>query len=167
MNKVAKLEDTLYKLYRSGAGEPWCEEEMMEFLDDIDLFALSQVLRMNARPVPEYRASGKPLEAVPYIGPELLPGYAMPLYVYITDSWDEPVVCRRSLELWLTPAMELAVTSCFKVNTGSSGYVTEYRTYKGSDWRAAGMEIDFEEMASDLKALSERFYDEVFPLYEL
>ena len=60
-----------------------------------------------------------------------------------------------------------AVLSRVRTTVGNNESIMEYRTIKGMDWKAAGMSIDFLDLADDLERLCEAVKGHELPLYEL
>ena len=167
MNKAKDLKLALYALFRSGADEDHDAEELAELLEDIDFHALLQGLRNEQTVVYQYHADGDIVEDFEYYGPVLFPAGAVRLYMEVTDSTHESALCRRALELWLLPDMNFAVTSLFHVVFDGGAYETEYRTFKGFDWRDAGMDIDFLQLADDLEDMCVGPCAGELPVFEL
>ena len=140
---------------------------MAELLEDINFNALLQGLWNEVITVYEYNASGEVAGDFEYHGPALFPAGAIRLHEDMTDCTNETVFCSRALELWLLPDMSFAVTSQFRVLLAGGRYETEYRTFKGRNWREAGMSIDFLQLADDLEEMSRGTGGGMMPVYEL
>ena len=89
------------------------------------------------------------------------------LFEDVTEYTSDSADCTRSLELWLLADMSLAVVSCFNVSMKDGDYLSAYRTFKGRDWRDAGMMIDFSALADLLGERCKRIRDGQYPLYEV
>ena len=167
MNMAKKLELALNELFISGADGEHDEREMVELLEDLDFHALLQGLCNETTVVFQYHAYGDSTQDFEYYGPVLLPAGSVRIYEDDKDSTNENALCRRTLELWLLPDLTFAVTSCFRVITGHGAYRTAYRTYKGRNWKAAGMDVDFLELANDLDYKSLGATPDNMAIYEL
>ena len=167
MNKAKDLKLALYALFRSGADEDHDAEELAELLEDIDFHALLQGLYNEVITVYQYNAYGEMPEDFEYHGPALFPAGAVRLYEEITDYTKETVFCTRALEFWLLGDMSFAVTSQYRVAFAGGRYKTEYRTFKGRNWREAGISIDFLQLADDLEEMSLGTGGGEMPVYEL
>ena len=167
MNKAKDLQLALYALFRSGADEDHDEVEMAELLEDMDFNALLQGLWNELTTVYAYSASGELAGDYEYHGPALFPAGAIRLYEDMTDCTNETVFCSRALELWLLPDLSFAITSQFRVMLAGGRYETEYRTFKGRNWREAGISIDFLQLADDLEEMSRGTGGGEMPVYEL
>ena len=167
MNKVSDLKKALTLLFRSGADARHSESEMLKLLDGINCLTLLQSVHNDADTVYQYLAFGRASGDFEYYGPELLTQKATLLYEDTTDRADESVSCARTLELWLLPDMTFAVISCFSVSVRNGTYLTEYRTYKGRDWRETGMQIDFPALAEKLRKWSEAVNENEPPMFEV
>lgn len=166
---VENIRKAIMDLYRSGAGEDLDADEMVELLDDIDFFALAQVLHHSATAVYEFRTEDDEDFGFGYYGAELFP------YGMLLAQQDEIDLCgveglvdvSRSLELWLLEDMSLAVVVCYQTTMLDGRYVSEYRTRKPGDWKNNGMNIDFLELTNNLEERSEAFTQREIPMYEL
>ena len=167
MNRAIYLREALLKLFRSGADGEHDEEEMEELLDGIDFSALLQALRFGLETVYMYRADGLPDCGLDYRGPELFPVQASLLYTGAGDLRADMLSCARFHELWLLDNMTVAVVSCFRTEIGNCAYTSEFRAFRGLDWRNTDMEIDFVRLADKLDALCEAVRAHELPVYEL
>ena len=167
MNMANDLELALNGLFSDGADEEHDEDEMIELLEGVDFHALVQTLCNEAMIVFQYQAYGDSGQDFEYYGPLLFPAGAVRLWEDDKDCTNENALCRRSLELWLLPDLTFAVTSCFQVTAAHGAYNTAYRTYKGRDWRAAGMDIDFVLLANDLEDKCAGVSAETVAIYEM
>ena len=167
MTKARELKLALYALFRTGADDEHDEDEMMELLEDINFHDLLQGLRYESTAVHQYHAFGDEAEDFEYFGPVIFPSGAVRLYMDVTDSTNEALLCRRALELWLLPDMNFAVTSLFHVTFDGGAYETEFRTFKSFDWQETGMEIDFLRLADDLENMCLGPSAGELPVYEL
>ncbi len=63
--------------------------------------------------------------------------------------------------------MTFAIVANFYVEVGSSEYITEYRVFKSSDWTESDIDLDLEDLAAELAAMREPYYDHTQPIHEL
>ncbi len=167
MNRADILKNTLTALFRSGADEDHTADEMQELLDGIDFSALLQAAFSLRERVYEYRVDGSWDKSFSYYGPELLPGSAVLLYTDIRDIFSDAALHEQAYELWMTQSASLVVLSRVRTVVGSGGCVMEYRTVKGTNWKDAGMSIDFLDLADDLDALCAAVAAHELPRYEV
>ena len=159
-----KLMDAIETLFASGADEQNSEDELLELLIGLRWNLMIHAITHNLTIPYEYTVEG-PLS---YKGNKLLCecDRAFRLYQHIQpEQTVEGVTYQRSLELWVSEDMELFVTSCFRVSSGSS--VTEYRSWKSEDWLDTELEIDFPTLAGNLKTLCELAVSGRIPFYEV
>ena len=167
MNKVIQLRETILSLFRSGAGASRNQSEMLKLLDGLDFHDLLQSVSNDMEPIYQYYAFGTGTEDCEYYGPELTPMNAALLFEDVTEYTAHSADCTRSLELWLLADMSLAVVSCFNVTMKGGNYVSAYRTFKGRNWRDAGMMLDFSALADSLGERCEKVRDGKYPIYEV
>ena len=167
MNKAIELENALTGLFRKGTEVGHSETEIDELLEDIDYDTLLQAVWNNAETVYAYRADGEHEFSLDYRGTELFTQKATRLYEDVGEGFAGVVVAARSLELWLLEDMTFAIVANFYVEVGNSEYITEYRFFKGSDWTESDIELDLEDLAAELAAMCEPYYDHTQPIYEL
>lgn len=167
MNKANELKNALLVLFRSGADSEHEEAELEALLEDIHFSSLLQVLLNRVEPVYEYRADGKLRESFDYRSRELFLTRAIKLYVDMDQTVTGEVCCSHAYELWLLPNLTFTVTSCFSVTCMKAAYATEYRMDKGSDWKEAGITIDFVALADRLQALCGLMDRRQTPMFEL
>ena len=167
MNKAMQLKESLGYLFRTGADETHTVKNMTSLLDSIDYHLLLQSLMNDQETVYQYMAHGSSDEDMIYYGPKLFKGKAVLLYEDLTEFSAESCLCTRTLELWLLDNMRFAVASCFIVTLLPQRYVSEYRTFKGMDWRRAGMLINFSRLAADLEERCGVALTDKLPVYEI
>ena len=167
MNKATELENALTDLFRKGMKLGYTSSEISEYLDGIDFNTLLQAVWNNAETVYAYRADGNHDFSMDYRGEELFDQRATLLYEDTGEGYIGAVIAVRSLELWLLEDMTFAIVANFRVEVGSSEYITEYRVYKGSDWTDSDIDLDLKDLADELAAMCEPCYDRHQPIYEL
>ena len=167
MDRINTLKDRLTALFRSGADEDHNADEMLELLDGLDFHKLMQAIMDLREPVYEYRIDSELEKGFSYRGPELIPGYGVLLYTDFGCNVYDAALHEQAFELWLLMDASFAVLSRVRTTVGNNESIMEYRTIKGMDWKAAGMSIDFLDLADDLERLCEAVKGHELPLYEL
>ena len=167
MNKATELENALTDLFRKGMKLGYTSSEISEYLDEIDFNTLLQAVWNNAETVYAYRADGNHDFSMDYRGAELFDQRATLLYEDTGEGYIGAVIAVRSLELWLLEDMTFAIVANFRVEVGSSEYITEYRVYKGNDWTDSDIDLDLKDLSDELAAMCEPYYDHTQPIYEL
>ena len=167
MNKATELENALTDLFRKGMKLGYTSSEISEYLDEIDFNTLLQAVWNNAETVYAYRADGNHDFSMDYRGAELFDQRATLLYEDTGEGYIGAVIAVRSLELWLLEDMTFAIVANFRVEVGSSEYITEYRVYKGNDWTDSDIDLDLKDLSDELAAMCEPCYDRHQPIYEL
>ena len=156
-----RLREALEKLVVSGADEEHDDAEMLSLLENVDFENLARIFRFVENPIYEYWAGGFGM----YFGRRLTDYNAIRIYEDLRqEDFDEENSFRRSLELWLLSDMSLLVTSCYRADCDP--LFSEYRCAKSVDWKEAGMDLDFVELADFLEYLSEYADENNLPYYE-
>ena len=153
MNRVKNLEVALKELFCSGADAEHDAEEMMELLEGMDYHALLQAFHSTRETVYAFRVDCKHEKGFNYRGPELFPTRAVLLYTEDLAFCYDAALSDRAYEL--------------RVEISGGESVAEYRTIKGTDWKDAGMFIDFLDLADDFDALVGAVDEHELPIYEL
>ncbi len=111
------------------------EEQYDYFWECVDFDCLYQTLCRLSAKVYEYQAGMESEQIVQYRGERLFPCEAIQIYKKPNLSVNvEELDMTHSTEVWLLEDLTLAVTSCFTVEVGGTGYTTTYRAYKGAEW---------------------------------
>ena len=167
MKRANILKSKLVALFRSGADEEHTADEMQELLEGIDFQALLQAVYSMRETVFEYRVDSDMEKGFCYRGPELFPGKAVLLYTDDGYGCYDVALHGQAYELWMLPDATFVVVSRIRTLVGNDDSVLEYRTIKGTNWKDAGMIIDFLDLADDLEAICAAVTEHELPLYEL
>ena len=167
MNRVKNLEIALKELFCSGADSEHDAEEMMELLEGMDYHALLQAFHSTRETVYAFRVDCKLEKSFNYRGPELFPTRAVLLYVEDLNMCFDAALSDHAYELWLLPDASFRVVSRVRIEINGGESVAEYRTVKGTDWKDAGMCIDFLDLADDFDTLVAAVDEHELPIYEL
>ena len=161
MRLSMRLREALEELFVSGADEEHDDTEMLSLLDNVDFGTLARIFRFFEDPIYEYWAGGLGM----FFGRRLADYTAIRIYEDMRqEDFDEENSFRRSLELWLLSDMSLLVTSLYRADCDH--LFSEYRCAKSVDWKEAGMDLDFVELADFLEYLSEFADENNLPYYE-
>lgn len=167
MNRVKNLEIALKELFCSGADTEHDAEEMMELLEGMDYHTLLQAFHSTRQTVYAFRVDCKLEKGFNYRGPELFPTRAILLYTEDLSFCFDAALSDHAYELWLLPDATFRVVFRVRIEIGGGDSVAEYRTIKGTDWKDAGMHIDFLDLADDFDALVGAVAEHELPIYEL
>lgn len=167
MNRVKDLERAMKELFCSGADPEHDAEEMMELLEGMDYHALLQAFHSTRQTVYAFRVDCKLEKGFNYRGPELFPTRAVLLYTEDLSFCFDAALSDHAYELWLLPDATFRVVSRVRIEISGGESVAEYRAIKGTDWKDAGMLIDFLDLADDFDALVAAVDEHELPVYEL
>ena len=169
MFSVDDLQCAVTRLYQSGIGEAsgYDAEDVEAMLDQVNFPALLQALCHRMQTVYAYTTQGKLPKSYNYRGPDLFEQDAVRLYENLDQCRTEIATVCHKLELWLLEDMSFEAVACVTLALGDDEYLTEYRTVKGDDPWACGMDLDLNELTDILIEMCGPCFKDEQPIYEL
>lgn len=138
MNKIEKLQESIRAIFHS-EGEKFCYTpgEIERLVCSLNYSRLYNVLCDIAEPVFLCCAEGGVCESHQYHSTKLFPANAALIWSDEGNPLgDDSIYTSYGHELWLLEDMTIAAVSCFRTINAGSGYIVEYREYKGDRWPA-------------------------------
>lgn len=144
---------------------------VMDWVMDIDFYALEQAVRQNMRLVFAYATKSKLPKVFNICTGDLFDQEAILLYDDLRTECSMvdtgALICTKSMELWLLEDMTLAVTTRFGVNCFHDSFVANYRAIKdGNPWES-GLQLELGELTAILKDMCKASHDFETPIYEV
>ena len=168
MRKPIELKSAIDNLFCCVELLPFVEEILEEHLDYDDL---AQAIQHFAEPVYAFATWSAESSSCEYRGEPLFPFHATLIYTVpcMSSALDSGVITERHLEIWLTDDMKFAVVSNFRTEFCDGEFVSAYRVIKTTDPDefAQVIDLDYNELALMLVALSKLYNNSDMPTYEL
>ena len=144
---------------------------VMDWLMDIDFYALQQAVSDNMRMVFAYATKSRLPKVFNICTGDLFDQEAILLLDDLRTECEMVdagnLVCTKSMELWLLEDMSLAVTTRFGVNCFHDRFVANYRSIKEGDPWKSGLHLDLSELTGTLKDMCMASHNFDTPIYEV